>query len=130
MTWPRSTAAIGAACGFAVAVILTGLGLAGVARDGAVGSAVSYLIVVPPLLVPWLRRLSDSALIAVLIVWWVLAGSVLGWCVGKGVRGRAAAIVLVAAVAAGHVHVHAIVGAELQGAVDAFARILGAGGTP
>ena len=110
----------------AVAGLAVGIGVVAVAWSGVfnTGPAIlQFLVAVPPFLLGGLAT-APAPVQALVVVWWGVAGAIIGWGFGlKGSR-KTLAILISAALIFGHFHTQAAIERDLSAVANAMAGLL------
>ncbi len=120
----RKPWSVGAVIGMAIAVLLLAIGLSGAAQGISALKPLEYLMAIPPLLVPPVRRLSTPGLVIVYMIWWPAICAVLGIGWGRGRIGRAVVAIAVAVLVFAHVRALKAVYRDLDGMAETIGRLL------
>jgi len=116
-TWRR-----GALVGLVIGASVSVAAWSGVFPGGA--EFVQFLAAVPPFLLDALRATPEALQALIIVIWWGLAGTAVGWGLGRNAGGKAFAVLLIANFIYGHIGAVAVIEKDLRAATRAMEGLL------
>jgi hypothetical protein len=131
MTLLRHTWAKGAVAGFVLAVVILIVAFSGLTEQrldeppSVLSEIVTTLVATPLFALGPIKQAPEAIQVALLVLWWMGVGALMGWSAGKGSGGRILAGLFFVVLIAGHVQTKITIEREIEGALRALGAAIG-----